>query len=109
MKETVVAIQQQLSGFRFVLKTDVKDFYVSIDQMMLLEQLANQLDDRVLLNYLWQIIHRTVKVGGNFWDVNQGISIGCSLSPLFGALCLKALDDAMGNTVGITCAIWTTS
>jgi len=34
-----------------------------------------------------------VSNGGVYVDVQQGISLGCSLSPLMGALYLKTLDD----------------
>ncbi len=33
--------------------------------------------------------------GGLFWDYDKGISLGCSLSPLMGALFLKCLDERM--------------
>ena len=35
---------------------------------------------------------------GFYRDVNQGISLGCPLSPLMGALYLKQLDDSMEKT-----------
>jgi hypothetical protein len=43
--------------------------------------------------YLYQVIHRTVESGGNYRAINTGISRGCPLSPLLGALYLKQLDD----------------
>ena len=33
--------------------------------------------------------------GGVFWDYERGISLGCPLSPLMGALFLKCLDERM--------------
>lgn len=90
-------IQGQLSHYRFVFKTDVQDYYASISQETLLEQLARHVPDRTLLNYLWQIIHRSVESGGNYRDLNQGISRGCSISPILGALYLKCLDLEMGE------------
>ena len=51
------------------------------------------LPDADLRHYLYQIIHRCVEYGGNYRGINRGISRGCPLSPILGALYLKALDD----------------
>ncbi len=40
---------------------------------------------------------RTVCFGENYREVEQGISLGCPLSPLMAALFLKPLDDAMAE------------
>jgi RNA-directed DNA polymerase len=53
----------------------------------------HRLTDTDLRHYLYQIIHRCVEYGGNYRDINQGISRGCPLSPILGALYLKALDE----------------
>ena len=95
LKATVRNVQQHLKHYRYVLKTDVRDFYASIDHDILLEQLAKEINSRVLLNYLWQVIRRTVEAGGNFWDITTGISRGCSISPILGALYLKILDERL--------------
>ncbi len=42
-------------------------------------------------------MRRAVRFGENRREVERGISFGCPLSPLMGALYLKPLDDAMGN------------
>jgi len=41
---------------------------------------------------------RIVYCDGFYRDVKQGISLGCPLSPLMGALYLKQLDDRMEKT-----------
>ncbi len=43
-------------------------------------------------------LYRTIYYGGLYWDIKRGISLGCSLSPLMGALYLKELDDSMEKT-----------
>ena len=92
LKQTIVDVQNHLSDYKYVCKTDIKSFYESIDQYLLME-LINDSVDGDLRNYLYQIIHRCVEYGGEFTDIEQGISRGCPLSPIFGALYLKALDD----------------
>ncbi|NEO65091.1 MAG: reverse transcriptase, partial [Moorea sp. SIO4G2] len=40
-------------------------------------------------------LRRFVSDGGNYIDISKGISLGCPLSPLIGAIFLKPLDDRM--------------
>jgi len=82
----------------FVMKSDVKGYYANIDHYILFEQLESYIDDRFVLRLLWQYLKRTVTFGGLYREVNRGISLGCPLSPLMGALYLKPLDDVMANS-----------
>ncbi len=43
-------------------------------------------------------IRRTVYCDDFYRNVKRGISLGCPLSPLMGALYLKQLDDSMDKT-----------
>jgi len=47
----------------------------------------------LLLGYL----RRYVSDGGDYFDISKGISLGCPLSPLIGAIFLKPLDDRMAQ------------
>ena len=49
------------------------------------------IDDPRLLDLLRQYLRRTVYDDGLYKDIGQGISLGCSLSPLMGALFLDRL------------------
>ena len=92
LKQSVVRIQTQLSQYQYVCKTDVKQFYESIDQHLLMEQIHHQVKNKHVKRYLWQIIRRTVEYGGLYREISTGISRGCSLSPILGALYLSSLD-----------------
>ncbi len=94
-KAAVRQIMARLVVNRFVLRTDVKSYYASIDHFLLLDQLAGYVKDRRVLNLLGQYLRRTAERGGQFWDYEKGISLGCPLSPLMGALFLKCLDQRM--------------
>ena len=93
-KYAVREVRDHLRSNRFVLRTDVKSYYASIDHLMLLDQLAVHIKDRRVLNLVGQYLRRTSERRGSFWDYEKGISLGCPLSPLIGAFFLNALDAA---------------
>jgi RNA-directed DNA polymerase len=93
LKQTVVEIQNSQGNYKYVCKTDVKGFYASINQYLLMDMINETVADADLRHYLHQIMHRCVEYGGHYRDIDQGISRGCPLSPILGALYLKALDD----------------
>ena len=98
LKATVADVEQHLSHYRFVMRTDVKDYYASINHEVLLAQLEARIKDRFLMNLLAQYLKRTVDYGGVFADIQRGLSRGCALSPLLGAYYLQALDTVLGNS-----------
>jgi hypothetical protein len=97
LKAAVRRVQQQLGGNEYVLRTDVKGFYESIDQRQLLAQLSARIQRPGLIELLRQAIERSVERGGLWRDIRTGISRGCPLSPLLGALYLKALDNRLAG------------
>lgn len=58
-KYAVREVRDHLPSNRFVLRTDVKSYYASIDHLMLLDQLAAYIKDRWVLNLLGQYLQRT--------------------------------------------------
>jgi RNA-directed DNA polymerase len=93
LKYTVQKVYDELPSYRFVLRTDVKEYYASIDHFLLMEQLAGYIKDKFILNLLWQYLHRMVERGGLYKEIQRGISRGCPLSPLIGAFFLSRLDE----------------
>ena len=94
-KAAVRQVMAHLPTNSFVLRTDVKSYYASIDHFLLLDQLAEIIRDKRVLNLLGQYLRRTAERGGEFRDYERGISLGCPLSPLMGAFFLKRLDAVM--------------
>ena len=97
-KAAVRQVQARLSGNRFVLRTDVKSYYDSIDHVLPMDRLAHYIADRTILNLCGQYMKRTCEQGGWFWSHDRGISLGCPLSPLIGAFFLGELDARMERT-----------
>jgi len=86
------------SAPQFVFKSDVKKYYASLDHDILVDQLRDLIDDPIILDLVEQYVRRTVYDGGLYRDVERGIPLGCSLSPLMGAVYLKPLDEAVQKT-----------
>lgn len=80
------------------MKSDVKDYYSSIDHHILYDLLCRYIPDNYVLRLLWQYMRRTVYYGGIFREIKRGISLGCPLSPLMDALYLKPIDDKMKDS-----------
>lgn len=94
LKGGVRALQRALSSARtpWVLKSDVADYYASLDHSVLMQQWGAIVEDPRILDLLYQVIDRVEVRDGNYTAVGRGIAKGCPLSPLMGALMLKSLD-----------------
>lgn len=89
------ALQQ--GGHPWVLRTDVKGYYANIDKALLLGQVDAHVHHPVLRDLVHQYVHYTVEYGGEFHTPVKGISRGCALSPLMGALHLTGMDVHFGS------------
>jgi hypothetical protein len=95
LKATVSALQAALPDYIYVMKTDVKGYYASIDHTILLKQLDKDITDPFIWRLLVQFVKRSVERGGTFKSITCGISRGCPLSPVIAAYYLKSLDEQM--------------
>jgi hypothetical protein len=96
-KAAVREVTAHLDENTFVFRTDVKGYYASINHGILYHQVADYVDDEAVLDLVGQYLARFVSDGGEYVDITQGISLGCPLSPLMGAMYLKPLDDRMAE------------
>ena len=95
LKATVNTLHSALPDYTYVMKTDVKGYYASIDHTLLLKQLDKDIANPFIYRLLVQFIKRSVEKGGTFKAIHCGISRGCSLSPVIAAYYLKGLDEQM--------------
>ncbi|MCP3661301.1 MAG: hypothetical protein GY696_02210 [Gammaproteobacteria bacterium] len=61
--------------------------------MQLMDKLAEEVKEPYLRRLLWFYMQRTVEDGGIYRTIHKGLSRGCPLSPLMGALFLRCLDE----------------
>jgi hypothetical protein len=97
-KAAVRFVHEHLAANTFVFRTDVKSYYASIDHDILLDLLQEAVPDGRVQDLLRQYVRRTIYDGGLYEDVERGISLGCPLSPLMGAIYLRLLDERMEGT-----------
>lgn len=89
---TDTTMQKKTSGYCRVCRTDIRGYYRNINRDILYAQVKRHVGDPVLLNLVHQYLHYTVEDGGTFHTPEKGISRGCALSPLMGALHLYDMD-----------------
>ena len=81
-KHAVREVVRHLPRHQFVMRTDVKSYYASIDHHELLEKLALYVRDRVLLNLIGQYLQRNVEHGGLYRQIDKGFDfLGYHFSP----------------------------
>ncbi len=97
-KAAVRRVWRHLKRHRFVLRTDVESYYVSLDHQCLIERMARVIRDRRVMNLMEQYLQRTAERGGLFWESERGIPLGCPLSPIIGAFFLTELDQRLEKT-----------
>ena len=70
-------VMRHLGTNRFVMRSDVKSYHASIDHHLRLDRLATHIKDKAVLNLIGQYLRRTAERGGEFFDYERGISLGC--------------------------------
>lgn len=80
-------------GYTWVCRTTIRGYYRNINKQTLINQVQQHVQNPVLRDLVHQYIHYTVEDGGTFHTPEQGISRGCPLSPLMGALHLYDMDE----------------
>ena len=98
IKHITRTIKANLTNYDYVIRTDIKSYYASINLNILLSQLNKEFDDPILLKYFKQILFHTVYKDGNYIETKQGIAKSTGLSGFFAALYLKSLDQAMQDS-----------
>ena len=102
LKKAVQHTHQALSQFQFVLRSDVKNFYESVNFNILISIIETYVKHPILIKLIIKACRRTETYGGNFYEFfEKGIPMGSPLSPLLGAIALIPLDLAMKKFQGV--------
>jgi RNA-directed DNA polymerase len=95
IKEAIREVDQNLKSGRFVMRTDVRQFYDSVDHYTLYETLCSLIPETEFCRLIWHSLQHVVIYEGNYHQVSQGLSRSHPMSPLLGAIALLPLDQAM--------------
>lgn len=96
LKKAVVQTYEVLSQYKYVMRTDIKGYYDSINFNVLFTIIESYVTHPVLLKLLRKACHRTETTGGHFYEYHhKGMPKGSPLSPLMGAIALMPFDHAL--------------
>ena len=104
LKPAVRDTQEYLAAHpdSFVMKSDVKGYYAHIDHEIIAEQLHYCLPfEPEMTRLVWLFLRRTTEFGGNYVDVQRGLPLAASISPLLGGLYLTPMDALFEQEDGI--------
>jgi len=103
LKPAVRDTQEYLAAHpdSFVMKSDVKG-YAHIDHEIVMEQLHYCLPfEPEITQLVWLFLRRTTEFGGNYVEVQRGLPLAASISPLLGGLYLASMDALFEQDSGI--------
>jgi len=97
-KAAVRAVAENLDQNQWVMRTDVKSYYASIQHDVLMDIVRAHVADVRVVDLIDQYVRRNIYEDGIYETPTCGICLGCPLSPLMGALFLQELDRRMEDT-----------
>jgi len=98
LKKAVEHTSAAKPQYQYVMRSDIKSFYDSVNFDILLSIIETYVQHSVLLKLISKACHRTETRGGIFYDyLEKSIPMGSPLSPLLGAIALIPLDQALGQ------------
>lgn len=99
LKKAVLHTHQAISHHRYVMRSDIKSYYDSIDHRVLMNIIREYVHHPILLTLVYKACRRTETRGGIFYDYEKkGIPMGSPLSPLLGAIALIPMDQILSQT-----------
>lgn len=97
LKSGIQSAAKASRQYKYVIKSDVADFYSSMNHGVVMQQTALIIKDKRIINIIQQMLNRVETHNADHILINRGIPQGCALSPLLGALLLKSLDTALAK------------
>ena len=100
LKTAIKVISSNAKSYSFVYKTDIRQYYASLDRHKIQELFGRWIKDKRMLSLLWQYCERIEDVNGCYLQRNRGVPKGGPLSIVIGTLYLVDLD-ALSDRPGL--------
>jgi hypothetical protein len=102
LKKAVQHTHKAISEYKFVMRSDIKGYYDSINFNILFNIIEKYVKNPILIRLIIRSCYRTETRGGLFYEYHtKGIPMGSPLSPLLGAIALMPLDQAISQIPGV--------
>ena len=95
VKQAVSRLADACGNYTFVAKTDIADYFQSMQHHIIGAQAAKVLEPGLALDLINQYCDRVEIYQGDYIQVKKGIPKGGSLSPILGNLYLRPIDDLL--------------
>jgi CRISPR-associated protein Cas1 len=96
VKQALEHIQQlRDTGFTWVAKCDLKDFFGSVDHKILFEKIDAVIRDKALRHLIGVCVRARVYDGHSLFTLEKGLAQGAPLSPMLANLYLDVLDERL--------------
>ncbi|NMP22274.1 reverse transcriptase domain-containing protein [Sulfobacillus harzensis] len=100
--DAVFVIEERLrQGYHWVVDADIRDFFGSIDQQLLMDQLAERISDGTVRGWVRDMLRAGVLEDGLVRPTPHGTPQGGVASPLLGNIYLDEFDRTMADVPGI--------
>ena len=93
MKAAVRAVARESKHYKYVYKSDISNYYASINHSTLYYALRDKIHDKQILSLIHRFLVHSIEYNGTYKNIRTGISRGTPLSGLLGCIYLKSLDD----------------
>ncbi len=100
IKGAVRKINQNITEYKYIFKTDIKSYYDTINHYNLQKQLFSLIPCTDTVRLIYQSLNININNGGNYYLKKQGLIKGSPLSPILGAIYLKEIDQKLENSIG---------
>jgi len=93
LKKGVKDLIANIKGYKYVIKSDIENFYGSMDHKILLKKCKEVIKDKKIQSLIYQCMNRLEIRYGEYNLIEKGISRGCPISNILGAIVLESLDE----------------